>query len=148
MDIATATAATSTTSTPLDLHISIYVTCLCNPEAVPPIPNSDVTLVRPSVYRVLDELTSFPPTPTKSSLAVSSTLKDDAASDIDIEDSAESNTSERKLSEIREGGSVAVCASGPSSLTREAANAVARLQMTGRGMRLGGVALHTEVFSL
>ena len=37
-----------------------------------------------------------------------------------------------------------MCASGPGSLTGEAANAVARMQMSGRGMRLGGIALHTK----
>ena len=31
-------------------------------------------------------------------------------------------------------------------LTREAVNAVARLRTSGKGMRLGGIALHTEVF--
>lgn len=44
-------------------------------------------------------------------------------------------------------GGVGVCASGPESLTREAANAVARLALT-HGTRVGGIALHTEVFSL
>ena len=41
-----------------------------------------------------------------------------------------------------------MCASGPASLTMEAANAVARLQMSGKGMGVGGISLHTEEFSL
>jgi len=157
VDIATAAAASSNTTTPIDLHISIYVTCLCVPEAVPVIPNSHVTIIRPSIYRVLDQLTSFSPTTTTTSMRPSRPIssasgkKSDAESDFDIEESAEcSHNSEgdRQLSEIREGGGVVVCASGPASLAREAANAVARLQMSGRGMRLGGIALHTELFSL
>ena len=45
------------------------------------------------------------------------------------------------------GGGVAVCASGPESMTREAQNAVARLSMS-RGAELGGVAFHAEIFAL
>jgi len=149
MDIATAAATLSTTSTPLDLHISIYVTSLCRPEAVPDITNSEVTIKRPSVYRVLDELTSF--SRTTSTKSGASDGKADASCDFDIEGSAECDSSKgdcKNLSEIREGGGVAVCASGPGSLAREAANAVARLQMSGKGMRLGGIALHTEIFTL
>jgi ferric-chelate reductase len=37
------------------------VTCFCNPEAVPDIPNLDVTLVRPDVRKVLEELVTPPP---------------------------------------------------------------------------------------
>ena len=44
-------------------------------------------------------------------------------------------------------GGVGVCASGPEGLTREAANAVARLAPV-HGRRVGGIALHTEVFCL
>lgn len=169
MDIATAAATLSTASTPLDLHISIYVTCkaclkasvnaepscVCNSEAVPAIPNSDVIIrARPSIYRVLDKLTSFSSSKSSPrSISWESDEKDDdddASSDLDIEETAECVSSESgcKVSEIREGGGVAVCASGPASLTRDAANAVARLQMLGKGMRLGGIALHTEVFKL
>lgn len=150
MDIAT--AASLTTSTLLDLHISIYVTRLCNPEPILAIPNSDVIQTRPSIYRVLDEITSFAPTTsTKSSDPTSSASGGEASSD--LESGVESNNSKGgcKISaEIRQGdgGGVAVCASGPGSLTREAANAVARLQISGKGMRLGGIALHTESFSL
>ncbi|KAJ8586867.1 hypothetical protein M405DRAFT_864231, partial [Rhizopogon salebrosus TDB-379] len=37
----------------IDLHISIYVTCLCDPEAVPAIPNSIVVPSRPLVHDLL-----------------------------------------------------------------------------------------------
>ncbi|KZW01965.1 hypothetical protein EXIGLDRAFT_760198 [Exidia glandulosa HHB12029] len=33
----------------IDVHFSIYVTCLCNPEAVPDIPGFDVTMDKPSM---------------------------------------------------------------------------------------------------
>ena len=121
MDIANAAAGSS-----LDLHISIFVTCLCVPEAVPPIPNSITTIVRPDVHRLLSDLISPPP------------------ADGDVE--SESGASAQWAGAIGRGG-VGVCASGPESLTRESANAVARLAPV-HAKRVGGIALHTEVFSL
>ncbi|KAF9256526.1 hypothetical protein L218DRAFT_936602 [Marasmius fiardii PR-910] len=107
----------------LDLHISVYVTCLCHPDEVPDIPNMDVTIdERPSVKELVRMLVTPP----------------------EVETAVESCT---KLSWVELGGGVGVCASGPESLTREAANAVASLGLT-RGVELGGVAVHTEVFSL
>jgi len=53
-----------------------------------------------------------------------------------------------KLPVVQGGGGLAVCASGPLGMTQEAANAVARIQMSGRASNLGGVGLHTEVFML
>ncbi|RPD52054.1 iron reductase, partial [Lentinus tigrinus ALCF2SS1-6] len=56
MEITNAVAGTS-----LDLHISVYVTCLCNPEEVPPIPNMDVVATtRPSVTGILRDLVTPP----------------------------------------------------------------------------------------
>jgi ferric-chelate reductase len=118
MDIANAAAGSSS----LDLHISIFVTCLCDPEAVPLIPNSITTIVRPDVNRLLSNMLSPPP------------------ADGDVE--SESGGSVQRA--IAGRGGVGVCASGPESLTREAANAVARLAP----MHMGGIALHTEAFSL
>ncbi|RPD67643.1 hypothetical protein L226DRAFT_583086, partial [Lentinus tigrinus ALCF2SS1-7] len=67
MEITNAVAGTS-----LDLHISVYVTCLCNPEEVPPIPNMDVVATtRPSVTGILRDLVTPPaPTPGKRDLDV------------------------------------------------------------------------------
>ncbi|PBK65298.1 iron reductase [Armillaria solidipes] len=93
----------------LDVHVSIYVTCLCNPDVVPPIPNSDVIFERPRFRKVLGDLV----TPGE----------------------------KEQL-----GGGVGVCVCGPESLIREASNAVARLGMRMSG-ELGGVGLHTELFS-
>jgi ferric-chelate reductase len=179
MDIARAAASSSR----LDLHISIYVTCLCNPEAVPAIPNCDVTIVRPSVTRVLRDLTTPPPrkgthgmygkTAAKTEIktiprrstttAPRSSSGDESRSSADAEDADDDDIEEidvedldevdegvlnvgTRLQWVPDGGGLAVCASGPESLVREAANAVARIQMSGRGKRLGGVGLHTEVF--
>lgn len=146
MDIAN-TAASSSSS--LDLHISIYVTCLCNPEAIPPIPNSDVTIVRPSVHGILEELLTPPSIPSSSARTSTSESQSESGTDSgsDSEKGEKSGSGRAKLKWVGLGGGVGVCASGPESLTREAANAVARLGML-RGVELGGVALHTELFSV
>ncbi|KAH9900709.1 iron reductase [Cubamyces lactineus] len=152
MDIANTVAGTS-----LDLHVSIFVTCLCNPEAVPAIPNSDVTIARPSVTTLLREFmtppSSRPSTHSASSSQSQKKLEADARS-IDsesAEDVAEDvekiPSSSARLNWVGLGGGVAVCAAGPESLTREAQNAVARMSLT-RGVELGGVALHTELFAI
>jgi len=47
-DIATMAANSS-----IDLNISIFVTCLCDPEAVPRIPNSIVTVGKPTVQKII-----------------------------------------------------------------------------------------------
>lgn len=105
----------------LDLHISIFVTCLCDPEAVPVIPNCDVKLERPSAYSLLCEVTANSP---GSSL-----------------ESGKGNTSPVH------GGGVAVCASGPESLTKETQNAVAKLGVA-KAIELGGISVHVESFML
>lgn len=143
MDIANAAALLSATEHPLELHISIFVTCLCNPEAVPPIPNCDVTVVRPSIYRVLTDLTSSP----EAFGVDSKPALPETASELDVEIDKEVGV-KGKLSHVEDGGGVAVCASGPESLVREASNAVARMKLSGRAHRLGGIGLHTEVFTL
>ncbi|KAJ3860273.1 iron reductase [Lentinula novae-zelandiae] len=124
----------------LDLHVSIYVTCLCNPEAVPPIPNSDVLMLaqRPDTSKILLDLTT--PPLKKADFPRKIFARDPEACAVLAEASA-------KLQWVGLGGGVAVCASGPGSLTREASNAVAKLSLT-RGVELGGVGLHTEVFSV
>jgi hypothetical protein len=131
MDIANTAAGTS-----LDLHISVFVTCICNPEAIPPIPNSTVTIVRPSVHALLNDLITPP----------ASGSSKNASLDIE-EDAGEEYSESPKLNWVGLGGGVAVCASGPETLTREAHNAVAKVGVT-RGVELGGIALHTELFSL
>jgi hypothetical protein len=119
--------ATAASNSTIDLHISIFVTCLCDPEAVPHIPNSIVTLLRPSVQDLLNNFISLSP---------SSEMEDS------VEDRCDRSQNSHSL-----GGGVAVCASGPESLTREAQNAVARVGLA-MSMDAGGIALHTELFTL
>jgi len=118
MDLANAASGTS-----LDLHISIFVTCLCNPEAVPAFPNSIVTLERPVVRDILHKLITPP--------GVGS-----------------GEGPEQTLHWAGVGGGVGVCASGPDSLTTEVSNVIARMGLPGWGGDIGSVGLHTEVFSL
>jgi ferric-chelate reductase len=147
MDIAHAAAS--------DLHISIYVTCLCNPEAVPPIPNCDVTIIRPSLYKVILDLTNHSEIPSKADLLKSGSSSPDISEpeksttrDVETLDSEAIGNISEKLPSVQGGGGLAVCASGPLGMTQEAANAVARFQVSGKASQLGGVGLHTEVFML
>ncbi len=170
MDIAAVAAHSASSETPLYLHISIYVTCLCNPEAVPLIPNCDVSIVRPSPYRLMMELITPPrldtgaatappciPSSSSPNAKPKSYLPNDEGqfiksdgpqSDIVFIDEEDPVPIPVKLPWIRPGGGVAVCASGPESLMRETANAVSRVKMSKKGRNLGDVALHTELFSL
>jgi ferric-chelate reductase len=102
-DIATAAAREPS----LELHMKFFVTCLCDPEAVPNIVNSEVTIEKPSISLLLQQFVSG------------------AAQGM---------------------GGVGVATSGPESLVSEARNSVASLGM--KAAKLGGIALHTEVFSL
>ncbi|KAJ3827208.1 iron reductase [Lentinula raphanica] len=121
----------------LDLPISAYVTCLCNPEAVPPIPNSDVLMLaqRPDTLKILENAVV---------LAGGSDNED-----VKYQGSTpEPSEASAKLQWVGLGGAgVAVCTSGPGTLTREASNAVAKSSLL-RESELGGVGLHTEVFSV
>lgn len=137
----TAIANTASQSSSFDLHISIFVTCICNPDAIPPIPNSDVTIFRPSVTAILRELTT-PPSAASEVVASSSA----SSLDEDVEELGEKAV-RSKLPWLGLGGGVGVCASGPESLIREAQNAVAKLGVM-RGREVGGVGLHTELFAL
>jgi ferric-chelate reductase len=155
----------------LDLHVSVFVTCLCNPEAVPPIPNSDVRVERPSIHRMLREFITPPCPPcAEPAKGVSSCCSPAAGPStntavagkaaaptpsLEIEefivdpecDCETADPTASGLKWVGLGGGVAVCASGPERLTREARNAVARIGMT-KSVELGGIALHTELFSL
>lgn len=174
----------------LTLHVSVYVTCLCDPEAVPPIPNCDVTILRPNIHHILHDLVIPPPSPSPSSSPREESVSSSSASikkkgftvstsipnahlagpddqeihvvserghvttaaygkDIDVETADELDPHvSRKLPWVGDGGGVAVCASGPASLVREATNAVARLRLSKRGREMGSVDIHTEVFTL
>jgi ferric-chelate reductase len=163
MDIANIVASSGNSLSPLYLHISVYVTCLCNPDAIPPIPNCDVMVLRPSVYHILRDLTNGPKDDGSATGSTdpdfnSSRSKDSAESksspvqlstEIIIIDEEESIPSvSQKLPWIKPGEGLAVCASGPASLTSETANAVSRLQLSEKGREFGMIGLHTEVFAL
>lgn len=91
----------------VQFEIRIFVTCLCDPEAISPIAGC-----------VVEEVVGARPKG-----GVAALLKDF------MEDGRS-----------RDGNSIAICATGPESLTREAKNAAARLG--------GGVEVHTELFSM
>lgn len=40
----------------VDLSFKFFVTCLCDPEAVPPIPNSAVAVSKPTIGQMLEPL--------------------------------------------------------------------------------------------
>lgn len=53
LDIAKLAAADEST---ISLHITIFVTCLCNAEEIAPIPNCDVIIEKPSVRQIMAPL--------------------------------------------------------------------------------------------
>ena len=102
----------------IDLRISIFVTCLCDPEAVPSIANCLVTMEKPSIQRLMRPLLD---------------------PDYDLEADPKRQTGA--------GGGLAIAVSGPESLTREARNAVAGMSLADR-RQAGEVAIHTEAFAI
>jgi len=129
-DIAAMAASSS-----IDLRISVFVTCLCDPDAIPKIPKLQVILQRPCVPQILQDMLA----PDACSLL-------DTESNIDKHISAaEDASSEGTHTSALADGGLAVCASGPESLMREVQNAVAKLSLT-RGVR--DIALHAESFCL
>ncbi|KAF7354432.1 Iron reductase [Mycena venus] len=148
-------------SSHIDLRIRIFVTCLCDPSAVPKIPGCTVTEARPSVGRVLERLLDDVPAPgadccgqldpirgkgedgSKTSSASAST--DDVLADLE---KGGVGVEEGEVEPSGSGG-VAVFAAGPGSLIREAGNAVAKANLVGgKGRRAGGVAFNAEVFTI
>jgi len=158
-EIARTAVSSDSSAVPVSLHISVYVTCLCDPEVVPQIPHCDVTMIRPDVYRILDDLVT--PTCTCRDKNLSSSLETNTTGDqqnglvMGREDGTASVTTDEldprasnKLPWLGTGGGVGVCASGPAGLVRETSNAVARLRLMRRGMEMGDLDIHTEVFAL
>ncbi|KDQ49465.1 hypothetical protein JAAARDRAFT_187039 [Jaapia argillacea MUCL 33604] len=123
-----------------ELRISIYVTCLCNPDAVPDIPNSKVLLdERPSVRQLVKGLVHSAPSPSVDVVEIGG-VEAEVEKGMKVEVRSADAPREPDGEEV---GRVAVCASGPTTLVREARNAVARLGMSGVY-----VGLQTEVFSM
>jgi ferric-chelate reductase len=133
----------------LTLHIAVYVTCLCDPEAVPDIPNSVVTVERPDARRMLGTFlagTDLGPGCSAGSL--------ESAEAVEVGPTKGSpEMSEKDVPVLEHGagagvaGGVALCVAGPESLCREAANAVA-IMGAREGVRVGGISFHSEVYAL
>ncbi|KAJ6566192.1 hypothetical protein B0H19DRAFT_1025025 [Mycena capillaripes] len=151
----------------LDLRIRIFVTCLCDPAAVPKIPGCTVTEARPSVSQVLDRLLDPLPAPGADCCGALAPIrggKDKADDDERPSGSGRSSASAStdELGDLEKGvvggggvagesgrGGVAVFAAGPGSLIREAGNAVAAANLVGgKGRRAGGVAFSAEAFTI
>ncbi|KAJ6529454.1 hypothetical protein DFH09DRAFT_1250430 [Mycena vulgaris] len=142
---------------PIKLSIRIYVTCLCDPDAVPAIPGCVVTEARPHVDVMLAGL-----------LGGGAADEDDedggkrkseaSSASASVEALPAKATPESKavadaekgdwLGEDVHGGGVAVIAAGPGGLIREAGNAVARANLSARGRRTGGVVFCAEAFTV
>ncbi|KAI0071226.1 hypothetical protein K474DRAFT_1652757 [Panus rudis PR-1116 ss-1] len=136
--IAHAARGSSSNSQPaLDLHISIYVTCLCNPSSLPCIPGMDV-YVDGGRPKVLDLLRRFE-------------IEKEEEVDVEAAFTSHSPSKPNRLNgDNTNEGDLAVCVAGPESLVREAQNAVARFAIgeLAKGERGRGVAIHTELFAL
>lgn len=102
----------------VDLHISVFVTCLCDPEAVPDVPNMNVIVEKPSVQRMIGVLVR-----------------------------PQDEERGEKQTKVLTGGGLGIAVSGPASLTREATNAVACLSLADR-LCIGKVGVHTELFAI
>jgi len=103
----------------LELNFNIFVTCLCDPEAVPHIPRLEVTMEKPTMKTHLAPFLSTSP----------------------------DNEAASPSPSARAGGGLAIAVCGPRALTNEAQNTVALLSPA-QMRRLGGVELHVEHFSL
>ncbi|KZV60449.1 hypothetical protein PENSPDRAFT_594068 [Peniophora sp. CONT] len=156
--------AASHPSANLDVHLSVFVTCLCNPSAVPALPNSAVSVARPVLHSLLREFIS-PSSSSSSPEDVES--QEDLVAASSLPSPEDKFTPAKKASEQEDdaplradasvlkarwlaphaGGGVAVAAAGPEALCRDARNAVARLG-AGEVRRAGGVAVGVEVFAL
>ncbi|KAJ7267125.1 iron reductase [Mycena rebaudengoi] len=128
----------------LVLSIRIYVTCICDPDALPDIPNCVVTLERPDVGRVLGEMMGETPS-TSISAEGSASASTEELSHTHPE---KSRDVEGGFGQEGGGGGIAVIVSGPPSLIREAGNVVARANASRGGRLVGGVDFCGEVFSV
>ncbi|KAF8636062.1 hypothetical protein AX17_003827 [Amanita inopinata Kibby_2008] len=129
----------------LDFHMTVYVTCLCVPDAVPDIPNCDVLLARPTLTEIVHRTVDNTPDPV--------TRAEEGEGDLHPVETCEKEATMKQVKQTEVptmvgSGGFAVCASGPEKLTREAANAVAGLMASRRGRQLGRIGLHTELYAV
>lgn len=83
----------------ITLRIEVFVTCLCNPGAVPSIPNCEVIIERPRIAKLLDAF---------------------------IDGSMDIETGKHGRADV---DGLAMAVSGPRALTREAQKAVAGISV-------------------
>lgn len=142
----------------IDLRITIFVTCLCAKEELPDVPGMEVRVGgRPDMGALIGELLGKGSDKGKGKGAnadmemcgcgCASPEEDESTTESISEEQKDEKVVEEEtpsccIEEVFE-GRLAVCASGPESLTREASNAVARWAGVGRS-----VSLHSEVFSI
>lgn len=156
-------------SSRLDLRCTIFVTRPCEPEDITQMPGLSVLVQKPSATTLLDGVLSWrssAPSDLESSGASSifppssSAEVDPAATSAEVEgllseEGLDNKDSEKDVIVGESGGSgrahlpggVGVCAAGPASLTADVSNAVTMLSLK-RGLELGGVDLHTEMYSI
>ncbi|KAK6981550.1 iron reductase [Favolaschia claudopus] len=141
-------------TSPLELHIQIHVTCLCDPLAVPAIPNCVVVEGegRPEVRGVLGALirgssSSFGSAKYGGDAEEGGEKRSASVSEEDMATTGEKAAMGSKEGEgAGEGETTAVFAAGPASLVREAGNAVVAENLRGGGG--GGVRFCAEVFTI
>lgn len=149
-------------SSTLDLHTTIYVTCLCNPEGLPPIPNCDVVVERPKIRDVINRVIESHPRSSSSSTREWSEKKKvqdgpeclghatpDTQLDLDL-DIEVASTTPSSLSPSESLQSLGVLVAGPPSLIREtgiAVEAIRRSSLLNRGGMLD-VGFCGEVYSV
>ncbi|GLB45610.1 hypothetical protein LshimejAT787_2500240 [Lyophyllum shimeji] len=165
---AIALAAAAVPTAPISLRMTVYVTCMCSPQEVD-VPGLEVRVGgRPDMGQLVGALAGLCPDDAGRKGAemgmgmgmgseeevcgcrcAEETVareeegqKGDADADVDVDVEKQARVAQDGVEERFE-GSLAVCASEPESLTREAANAVARCMARGRE-----VGLHTEVFAV
>lgn len=140
----------------VELRIAIYVTCLCAREEVPDVPGLEVRVGGRPDMRALVGGMMGKGAAEKGKGGVDADMEmcgcgcavpeeESSKSVSESEEEVFEEEKERRSCCVEETfeGRLAVCASGPESLTREASNAVARWAGMGRG-----VGLHTEVFAI
>ena len=151
-DIVNVAASSTTTACPIDVHISIYVTSYGGrADRVPPIPNCTSTAFRPSIFRLLADLTTpLEKQVSASRIAASHPAEADRSEEcrtlIDSENAFDPRA--QRVGLVEDGGGLGVCVSGPEDLVQDTSNAIAWLNLHGRALQWANIGLHTESFTL
>ncbi|KAJ6597944.1 hypothetical protein B0H10DRAFT_2441554 [Mycena sp. CBHHK59/15] len=150
----TAQRAHTSSGLPLELRIRIYVTCLCDPDAVPPIPGCVVSIQRPRVGALIDEVldvhstTCSPRGSSEEEKGVDVEKGLGAVGEREVERGGEGEEGQGGTQGGQGGGGMAVVAAGPGTLISEAGNAVVRANVRLRRAAVGGVDFCAEAFTV